>query len=144
MNMVENIKPFQLNIKGQYNIIDLTHADYVDPSDPTGNTTYTFTNHTTTGFIQASLRPSFSPNNVFKNFEIAGRYGDFTTPAHSVWGSKSTGWAAGLDYWLSWRTVAKFTYEAIKTSSNSSINTDVPPGFVGKSNSMYLQFAIQL
>src|SRR5665647_2019671 len=141
MNMVENISPFQLNIKGQYNIINVGQADYINPAD---NSTYSFTNHTTTGFIQASLRPSFSDNNVFKNFELAGRYGDFTTAKNAIWGAKQTGWAAGLDYWLTWRTVVKFTYEAIKTSNNSIQNPDVPQGLVNQSNSMYLQFAIQL
>lgn len=141
LNMVENIKPFQLNIKGQYNIINIGRANYINPND---STTYSFTNHTTTGFIQASLRPSFSDNSVFKNFELAGRYGTFTTPTNSLFGTKQNGWAAGLDYWLSWRTVVKFTYEAIKTTNNSSINSDVPPGFVSQSNSMYLQFSIQL
>ena len=141
LNMVENIKPFQLNIKGQYNIINIGRANYINPND---STTYSFTNHTTTGFIQASLRPSFSANAIFKNFELAGRYGTFTTPTNSLSGTKQNGWAAGLDYWLSWRTVVKFTYEAIKTINNSSINKDVPPGFVSQSNSMYLQFAIQL
>jgi hypothetical protein len=141
MNLVENIKPFQFNIKGQYNIINIGHADYINPSD---SSSYSFTNHTTTGFIQASLRPSFSNNTVVKNFEVAGRYGTFATPTNSMWGSKQNGWAVGLDYWLSWRTVVKFTYEAIKTTNNSVINTDVPAGFVNQFNSMYLQFAIQL
>jgi hypothetical protein len=141
LNMVENIKPFQLNIKGQYNIIDIGRANYINPVD---SSTYSFTNHTTTGFIQASLRPSFSDNKVFKNFEVAARYGTFTTPTNSIFGSKQNGWAAGLDYWLSWRTVVKFTYEALKTTSNSNINPDIPHGFLSQSNSMYLQFAIQL
>ena len=141
LNMVENIKPFQLNIKGQYNIINIGRADYINPSD---SSTYSFTNHTTAGFIQGSLRPSFSTNNVFKNFELAGRYGNFKTPTNSISGEKQKGWALGLDYWLTWRTVVKFTYEAIKTTNNSAINTNLPLGSVNQSNSMYLQFAIQL
>ena len=141
LNMVENIKPFQLNIKGQYNIVNIGRANYINPTD---SSTYSFTNHTTTGFIQASLRPSFSTDNVFKNFELAARYGNFTTPRNSIFGAKQNGWAVGLDYWLTWRTVVKFTYESIKTTNNSGINSDVPPGFVSQSNSMYLQFAIQL
>ena len=141
LNMVENIKPFQLNIKGQYNFVNIGRADYINPSD---SSTYSFTNHTTSGFIQGSLRPSFSTNNVFKNFELAGRYGNFKTPTNSISGEKQKGWALGLDYWLTWRTVVKFTYEAIKTTNNSTINTKVPLGSVNQSNSMYLQFAIQL
>ena len=141
LNLVENIKPFQLNIKGQYNIVNIGSADYINPKD---TSVYSFNNHTTSGFIQASLRPSFSDNMIVKNFELAGRYGNFSTPGNSLWGTKQNGWAVGLDYWLSWRTVLKFTYEAIKTINNSLINIDVPVGFVSKSNSMYLQFAIQL
>lgn len=141
LNFVENIKPFQINIKGQYNIINIGRADYVNPKD---SSVYSFNNHTTSGYIQASLRPSFSDNKVVKNFELAARYGNFISPTNSLGGTKQNGWAVGLDYWLSWRTVLKFTYEAIKTINNSRINIDVPVGFVNQSNSMYLQFAIQL
>lgn len=144
MDLVENIQPFQLNIKGQYNIVNLSNADYIDPSDPTGNTKYTFTNHSTTGFIQASLRPTLSNNNVVRNFEIAGRYGNYTTPANSMWGSKSNGLTFGLDYWITWRTVVKFTYESIKSTNTSSINLGGSPGAINQSNSMYLQTSIQL
>lgn len=142
MNMVQNIKPFQLNIKGQYNIMDVTNANYVKPTDSAS--TYSYTNHTTSGFIQASLRPSFSENNFLKNCELACRYGNFTTPTNSTWGSKSTGWAVGLDYWLSWRTVLKFTYESIKATNTTSADLGGTPGAVNQSNSMYLQYSIQL
>ncbi len=144
MNLVENIQPFQLNVKGQYNIMNLTQANFIDPSDPTGNTTYTYSNHTTAGFIQAALRPSLSNNNVAKNFELAARYGNFTTPANSMWGSKSNGLTLGLDYWITWRTVVKFTYEAIKSTNTSAINLGGKPGAINQSNSMYLQTSIQL
>ena len=144
MDLVENIQPFQLNIKGQYNIMNLSNANYIDPNDPTGNTKYTFTNHSITGFIQASLRPTLSNNNVVKNFEIAGRYGNYTTPANSMWGSKSNVLTCGLDYWITWRTVVKFTYEAIKSTNTSAINLGGTPGAIKQSNSMYLQTSIQL
>src|SRR5665213_1335942 len=31
LNIIENVKPFQLNIKGQYSITDISHADYINP-----------------------------------------------------------------------------------------------------------------
>ncbi|MFL5787065.1 MAG: hypothetical protein ACJ748_03355 [Flavisolibacter sp.] len=142
MNLVENSKPFQINIKGQYNIIDVDQHDYENPDN--SSNTYTFKNHTTSGFIQASLRPAFINNKALKNFELAGRYGNFTTPENSIWGSKSTAYSVGLDYWLNWRSVVKFTYESVKNTNTSSKDLGGQTGALIQSNSMYLQFAIQL
>jgi hypothetical protein len=141
LNLVENIKPFQLNIKGQYSVANVDHADFINPTD---SSIYSFDNHTTTGYIMAALRPMFSKNDIIKNFEVAARYGNYTTPANSLWGTKDNSFAVGLNYWLSWRTVIKFTYEAIKGTSMISTSLGGTPGTVIKSNSMYLQFAIQL
>jgi len=140
LNIVENIKPFQLNIKGQYSITDIDHAEYINPTD---SSTYSFNNHTTTGYVMASLRPAFS-DNFIKNFEIAGRYGNYTSPANSLFGTKDNSLALGLNYWLNWRTVIRYTYEAIKGTNRVSSALGGTPGAITKSNSMYLQFSIQL
>lgn len=142
LNLVENLTPFQLNIKGQYSEAKIDHAEYTDPNDP--NTTYTFDNHTKTGYIMAALRPMFSPNKVVKNFEVAARYGNYTTPANSLWGTKDNSLSVGLNYWINWRTVARFSYEAIKGTNTVSANLGGNPGEVTKSNSAYLQFCIEL
>ncbi len=142
VNLVENIKPFQLNIKGQYSITNIDHVDYINPTDTT--TTYTFNNNTRTGYIMAALRPMFSANKVLKNFEVAARYGNYTTPANSIFGTKDNSLALSLNYWLNWRTVVRFTYEAIKATNTTNINTGGTPGTITQSNSMYLQFSIQL
>lgn len=140
LNVVENIKPFQLNIKGQYSITDIDHADYINPVD---SSTYSFSNHTTTGYVMAALRP-VSSKSFIKNFEIAGRYGNYTTPANSLFGTKDNSLALGLNYWLNWRTVIRYSYEAIKGNDRVSEALGGTPGAVTKSNSMYLQFSIQL
>ncbi len=140
LNIVENIKPFQLNIKGQYSITDIGHADYINPVD---STTYSFNNHTTTGYLMAALRP-VSSKSFIKNFEIAGRYGNYTSPANSLFGTKDNSLALSLNYWLNWRTVVRYTYEAIKGTNRVSEALAGTPGAVTKSNSMYLQFSIQL
>ncbi|HEY8661085.1 MAG TPA: hypothetical protein VIL78_18780 [Hanamia sp.] len=142
LNLVENLTPFQLNIKGQYSEAKIDNAEYTDPNDP--NTTYTFDNHTKTGYIMAALRPMFSPNKVVKNFEVAARYGNYTTPANSLWGTKDNSLSVGLNYWINWRTVARFSYEAIKGTNTVSANLGGNPGEVTKSNSAYLQFCIEL
>ena len=140
LNIVENINPFQLNIKGQYSITDIGHADYINPVD---SSTYSFNNHTTTGYVMAALRP-VSFKNFIKNFEIAGRYGNYTSPANSLFGTKDNSLALSLNYWLNWRTVVRYTYEAIKGTDRISDALGGTPGAVTQSNSMYLQFSIQL
>ena len=140
LNLIENIKPFQLNIKGQYSITDVGHADYINPVD---SSTYSFNNHTTTGYIMASLRPTLAKSFI-KNFEVAARYGNYTSPVNSLWGTKDNSLALGLNYWLSWRTVVRYTYEAINGTNRVSTNLGGTPGATTKSNSMYLQFSIQL
>lgn len=142
VNLLENVKPFQVNVKGQYNIVDVSRNNYTSPVDSSAS--YTFNNHATSGFIQASLRPSFAENNIIKNFEFAARYGDYTTPANSLWGSKTSALTVGLDYWLNWRTVVKLTYEAFKNTNTSSKILGGNTGETTQSNSMYLQFAVQL
>ncbi len=141
LNLVENIKPFQLNIKGQYDWINVDDASYINPID---SSSYNFTNHTKTGYIMAALRPMFSRNKILKNFEVSGRYGNYTAPANSLWGTKDNNWALGLNYWITWRTVIRYTYEAIKAKSSVSANLGGIPGATTQTNSMYLQFAIQL
>ncbi len=140
LNIVENIKPFQLNIKGQYSITDIGHTDYINPVD---SSTYSFNNHTTTGYVMAALRP-VSFKSFIKNFEIAGRYGNYTSPANSLFGTKDNSLALSLNYWLNWRTVVRYTYEAIKGTNRVSEVLGGTPGALTRSNSMYLQFSIQL
>ena len=140
LNLIEKIKPFQLNIKGQYGVTDVDKANYINPLD---SSLYTFSNHTTTGYIMASVRPSYVKNGI-KNFELAARYGNYTSPANSLWGTKDNSLAFALDYWLNWRTVLKFTYEAIKSNNTIDVKLGGTPGLVTKSNSMYLQFSVQL
>lgn len=142
LNLVENIQPFQLNIKGQYSITNVDHVDYVNPTDTT--TTFSFNNHTTTGYIMAALRPTFSANKFVKNLEAVARYGNYTTPANSIWGTKDNSLAFGLNYWLNWRTVLRFTYEAIKGTNTVGTNIGGTTGAITQSNSMYLQFSVQL
>lgn len=141
LNLVENLSPFQINIKGQYSEAKLDHAEYINPVN---SNTYTFNNHTKTGYIMAAIRPMFDQNAVIKNFEVAARYGNYTTPANSLWGTKDNSLALSLNYWLNWRTVARFSYEGIKGTNTVSTDLGGNPGEVTKSNSMYVQFCIEL
>ena len=141
LNLIENLQLFQINIKGQYSEAKLDHADYINLVD---SSTYSFDNQTKTGYIMAAVRPMFSQNKVVKNFEIAARYGNYTSPANSLWGTKDNSLALSLNYWINWRTVARFSYEEIKGTNSVGANLGGNPGEVTKSNSMYLQFCIEL
>ncbi len=139
LNYVHNINPFLVNIKGQYNFIHIGDAQYANPAD---SSSYTFKNQTNSGFVQLSLRPTAGDNKIVKNLELAFRYGNFKTPDASMWSQTTSSYDIGLDYWLSWRTVLKFTYQT------QNINNTVPAKLAGeaniaKSNSFFLQFSTE-
>jgi hypothetical protein len=140
LNFVKTLTPLLVNIKGQYNIANITNEDYVDPQN--SNQTYTFNNHTTAGFAQASIRPT-SGSNFIKNLELAGRYTSYNLPANSTFGTNQHTVTVGLDYWLSWRTVFKFTYEAYKGNSTASQQLGAYTGLTNM-NSFYIQFSTEL
>jgi hypothetical protein len=140
LNYIQAIKPFSVNIKAQYNIMNIDRANYINPNDSTQ--TYSYNNHSTSGFAQISVRPAFLDNG-WKNFEVAYRYGNYTTPAMSAWGSNADQSNIGLAYWINWRTVLKVSHELINTTS--TVNTTIfPDGGIAKSNAWYIQFSIQL
>jgi hypothetical protein len=140
LNYVKTFNPVLLNIKGQYNIIDISHADFTSPVDPAQ--TYTFDNKTTSYFAQCALRPT-GAKGVLKDFELAGRYTEYDTPSNSTWGSDQHTASIGLNYWIDWRSVVKLTYESYKGNSTAS---KILNAYTGTTNTkaLYLQFAIQL
>ena len=82
-------------------------------------------------------------NGYLKNFELAGRYTTFNTPANSTFGSNQHTVTVGLDYWLSWRTVFKITYESYTGNSTASKSLGAFNGLT-TGNTLYVQFSIQL
>ena len=140
LNYVHRFNPIQVNIKGQFDYIHINSEQYVSPID---SSNYSFDNTIRNGFIQGSFRPVGSNNNLLKNLELAFRYTKLVTPANSLWGESTDVEDIGLDYWLTWRTVLKVTY---KTSNGTSTVSQQLGGLgtVTKSNSLYLQFSIQL
>jgi len=140
LNFIQPVKPFSVNIKGQYNIMNVDRANYVNPNDNTQS--YSYNNHSTSGFGQISLRPAFL-NNTLKNFELTYRYASSITPVMSAWGQNQTQSTMGLAYWINWRTVLKVSREIVNT--NSTVNPAITPYTgISNSNSWYLQFSIQL
>jgi len=140
LNYVKTFNPILLNIKAQYNIVNISNENYTNPVDTTQM--YSFNNHSTAAFAQCSIRPA-GVDNFLKNFELAGRYTSYNTPANSTWGSDQHSFAVGLDYWLSWRTVVKLTYESYNGNSTASKLLNAYTGNTN-TNTLYLQFSVQL
>jgi hypothetical protein len=142
LNYVKNLNPILLNIKAQYNIMDISNYSNYMYTDPTDNSqhAYNFNNHTTSFFAQGSIRPVGAQGFV-KNLELAGRYTTYNTPSNSTFGADQHSVSVGLDYWLNWRTVFKVTYESYTGNS-----TAIPVFNNGNTvnNTLYVQFSIQL
>jgi len=137
-NLVKNLSPFQLNIKGQYSLVKVNRQNFINPGDSTQ--TYSFDNSTKSGYGQVSLRPFLLENKLLKNFELAYRYTNYISPSGSTWGQNYKENDFGLDYWLSWRTVLKITYEDIQVQGTSS---PILSGIQGstQTNRLILQFS---
>lgn len=139
LSYVKTFVPFLVNIKSQYNIVNIDKMDYVNPVDTTA--TYTFNNKTTNSFVQLSIRPTGIQ--ALHDLEVAGRYTTYNTPANSTFGSDQHSYSVGLNYWLSWRSVVRLTYEKYTGNSTASPALNAFTGQT-KSNTFYLQFSIQL
>lgn len=140
LSFVKTFSPILINVKAQYDLIKVNRQNFIGQND---TSMYSFDNTTKNGFVQVSARPTGSGKAWLRDFELAYRYGNLTTPSGSLWGSKNDESDIALDYWFSWRSVLKLTYEF--NNSNSTTNPAVGPNTGNtKTNTWYVQFSIQL
>lgn len=139
LSFVKNFNPFLINIKGQYNWVNVNQQTY---SKLTDSTAYSFDNKSKASFAQISVRPVSVDNPILKNLELAYRYSSYNTPNNSIWGQNFHENDIGLDYWLSWRTVLKCTYARAHSLSTANVSAGGTGG-VTDTNNLYLQFSIQ-
>ncbi len=121
LNYVHLITPLNstLRVLGEWKKLDAGKADYVDYEN---GGTYTFDNSSTAYYILAAIRPTGSSSPFFSNLELAGRYSQFDTPKGAVWGGGlRTQTAVGLNYWLGWNRVLKFSYQTQTDESDTFI-----------------------
>ncbi len=97
-----------IDIKGQYNLSDVSKATYFNAED---TSRYTFINKSSAFYAQLAYKPAFVENKVLKNCEIVGRYTTYVTPTGSLWESNQSQIEVGLNYWFTWRTVLKMSYQ---------------------------------
>ncbi len=100
------------DVKAQWNWVNVDKADYKDPDDPTGTTTYAFDNKRNSVFAQAAYRPSMSPNKLLKKTELVFRYAGLNPPSGSKEPDKIKQYTYGFNYWINWRTAVKLAYQS--------------------------------
>ena len=115
LSYVKSITPLQgvVDIKAQYNSSNVDTATYYEIEDGISEP-YSFDNQSSSFYTQLSYRPIMSGSDFIKQLEFVGRYSDFNAPEGAEWEEKSTQYAFGLNYWLSWRSVVKLSYQTTK------------------------------
>ena len=126
INYYHNIVPLKslLRVYGEYKTMNVDQALY--PFDEGG----TFkSNKSSAWYIQGSLRPNGFERQFIDNLELAIRYSSFTTPDNAPWGNAitysdlNTGstihqMAYGINYWLAWDCILKFSYQTQSYDGN--------------------------
>jgi len=104
-----------IDVKAQYNNSDVDNATYLETNEDGEIEEYTFNNQSNSFYTQLSYRPTMADSDFLKKLEIVGRYSNFNAPEGAEWEEKSTQYAFGVNYWLSWRSLIKVTYQTTDT-----------------------------
>jgi len=100
-----------VDLKAQYNNSKVDDAFYIETHDDGDEEEYTFDNESNSFYVQLSYRPTMAGDDFVKKLEFVGRYSEYNTPEGAEWESQSSQYSFGLNYWLSWRSLIKFSYE---------------------------------
>jgi hypothetical protein len=116
-----------VDIKAQYNSSNVDTATYIEIEDDIAEE-YSFDNQSNSFYGQLSYRPTMAESDFLKKIEFVSRYSDFNAPEGALWEEKSTQYAFGINYWLTWRSVIKISYQTTETEgghdSTGITNTD--------------------
>ena len=104
-----------VDAKAQYNSSNVDTATFIEMHEDGDEEEYSFDNQSNSFYGQVSYRPTMSGSNFVKNLEFVARYSDFNAPEGAEWEEKSKQYAFGLNYWLSWRSVVKLSYQTTET-----------------------------
>ncbi len=112
-SFIKQIAPLKgiIDIKAQYNNSNVDAATYTEEHEDGDIEEYTFDNESNSFYTQLSYRPTMSDSNFLKKLEFVGRYSNFNAPEGAEWEEESTQLALGINYWLSWRSVVKMSYQ---------------------------------
>ena len=125
-----------IDVKSQYNKSKVDHFVYLVEEEPGVFEDLDYINDSNSFYAQLSYRPSMAESGFVKNLEFVGRYSELTTPEGSGWETNKKEYSLGLNYWLSWRSVVKLSYQNITGTGGH----DVVGTF--EQNAVYLHWAI--
>ncbi len=100
-----------VDVKSQYNNSDVDNAIYTELDDLGNIEEYTFNNKSNSFYAQLSYRPTMAESDFVRKLEFVGRYSNFNTPEGAEWEEQSKQYAFGVNYWLSWRSLIKLSYQ---------------------------------
>jgi hypothetical protein len=98
-----------LDIKGQWNWVNVDRANYVNPEDTAEY--FTFKNQRNAGFGQVAYRPTMSQNRFLKKTELIFRYSALNPPGE-LGLSTTRQFTYGITYWYTWRTAFKLAWQS--------------------------------
>jgi hypothetical protein len=104
-----------IDIKAQYNSSNVDTATFIEMHEDGDEEEYSFDNQSNSFYGQLSYRPTMAESDFMKKLEFVGRYSNFNAPEGSEWEEKSTQFAFGLNYWLTWRSLIKISYQTTET-----------------------------
>lgn len=117
-----------VDIKAQYNNSNVDTATFIEVHEDGDAEEYSFDNQSNSFYAQLSYRPTMAGSDFIKKLEFVGRYSDFNAPEGAEWEETSVQYAFGLNYWLSWRSVLKLSYQTTETEGghdrDGMTNTD--------------------
>lgn len=117
-----------VDIKSQYNSSNVDTATFIEMHEDGDEEEYSFDNQSNSFYGQLSYRPTMAESDFMKKLEFVGRYSNFNAPEGAEWEEKSIQYAFGLNYWLTWRSVLKLSFQTMETEGghgNEGItNTD--------------------
>jgi len=122
-----------IDIKGQYNNSNIDDATYIEIEDDVEEE-YTFDNKSNSFYTQLSYRPTMAESDFLKKLELVGRYSNYNAPEGAEWEEQSDQYAFGLNYWLTWRSVIKMTYQTTESAGGHDGG--------GTVNGFYIHWAI--
>lgn len=137
-SFVKQITPLKglIDIKAQYNNSNVDTATFIETHEDGDVEEYSFDNKSNSFYTQLSYRPIMADSDFLKKLEFVGRYSNFNAPEGAEWEEQSTQLALGINYWMSWRSVIKMSYQTTEKEGGH--------GNVGitKIDSFYLHWAI--
>jgi len=135
---VKQVSPLSgfIDIKAQYNSSNVDTATFIEMHEDGDEEEYSFDNQSNSFYGQLSYRPTMAESDFMKKLEFVGRYSNFNAPEDSEWEEKSTQFAFGLNYWLTWRSLIKISYQTTETEGGHGGEG------ISTTNGLFLHWAI--